>query len=141
MQSIRLLQAAALMLLVALAASCASTRDYTSKLFAPREAKPIDSSLHAIRFMETGDAETNTDDWVSTDLIMGRDSTGSSNTLDNFAKTFPAGKTMVPLKNDSTASAVPAKDTLLAKTPVPVEEPVTKAVTLNGKRNKKTRED
>ena len=35
MQTVRLLQAVALMLIVALAASCTATKEYTSKLFAP----------------------------------------------------------------------------------------------------------
>lgn len=144
MQSMRILQAAALLLLVAMAASCASTREYAGKLFAPREAQPKDSSLQAIRFMETGDAEQNTDDWVSTDIIMGRDSSGSTSSLDQLARTFPAGtnpeKSIV--KKDSSNTGTAIKDTALVKTtPVVQEEPAVKSVTLNGKRNKKSRDD
>lgn len=142
MQTIRLLQAAVLMLLVAVAASCASTKAYTSKLFTPRVPLAADSTATALRFLETEDPALSTADWVSTDIITGRDSTGNSGVLDQFAQSYPprsvpaSGK----LKTDSTAQAKEDKKPVLAKTDAP-EETAPSAVSMNGKRQKKMRNE
>jgi hypothetical protein len=52
MQISRIVQAVMLMMIVALAASCASSKEYTSKLFAPRTPVIKDSQVLAIRFLE-----------------------------------------------------------------------------------------
>lgn len=142
MQSARILQAVALMLIVALAASCAGTREYSSKLFAPRNPPFKDSFQTALRFLETGEADQNTDDWVSTDLIMGRDSSGSTLALDKLAGTLPPIPARDTKAKTDTASFVKDKaGEALVKTKDVVDEPVAKTVSLNGTRVKKTRED
>ena len=140
MQTIRLLQAAVLMLLVAVAASCASTKAYTAKIFAPRVPLPVDSSATALRFFETEDPAVSTTDWVSTDVIMGRDSSGNSSVLDQFAKTYPPQtvSTAVVLKKDSASVVKEDKTPVIVKSVAP-EETTPRAVSMNGTRLKKTR--
>jgi hypothetical protein len=102
MQTVRLLQTVVLMLVIALAASCAASKEYTAKLFAPRIApeSTLDSSGVALKFLNMDTAEEDKSNWVSTDIIMGRDSSNSTTALDNFSKTFPAS----PVKKDSIAA-------------------------------------
>ncbi len=139
MQTLRLLQAAVLMLLVAIAASCSSGKVYTSRLFAPRIPVSADSTATVLRFLETEEPGINTADWVSTDLINGKDSTGNSAILDQFAKTFPpkANQDQVIIKKDS-SSIVKEVKTPAQVTP---EEPAPRAVSMNGTRQKKTRSE
>lgn len=142
MQTVRILQAVALMLIVALAASCASTKDYTSKLFAPRTQVSKDSQAVALRFLETGDDETITSDWVSTDIITGRDTVNSTATLDNFAKTFPAKPVVITKSDgDSTVLTKEEKKAIVEKKPVAADEPLAKSGNVNGVRSKKSREE
>lgn len=143
MQTVRILQAVVLMLIVALAASCASTKEYTSKLFAPREALVKDSQATALRFLEMGDAETNTADWVSTDIIMGRDTTSSTAALDNFSRTFPPlpAATSTKPRIDTTSAPKESKETIMAKTPAAKDEPVVRSGSMTGVRDKKSREE
>lgn len=140
MQTIRLLQAAVLMLLVAVAASCASTKAYTAKIFAPRVPLPADSAATALRFFESEDPAVSTADWVSTDIIMGRDSSGNSTVLDQFAKTYPAQAAPMPviIKKDSTSFVKEDKTPVLVKSTAQ-EETTPRAVSMNGTRQKKTR--
>ena len=86
MQTARLVQAVIVMLIVALAASCAATKEYSSKLFAPRTTVQKDSQVLTLRFLEINSDDKNTEDWVNTDNFMGRDSTTNTTTLDNLAK-------------------------------------------------------
>lgn len=140
MQTVKIVQAVALMLIVAVAASCASTRAYTSKLFAPRTPEKPDSTATVLRFLETGDADTQTGDWVSTDIIMGRDTAALSKALDQFATQFPAG---VPLagRTDSLPSKSTAVDSARIR-PAPVTgDPLARSGNPQIVRPKKTRED
>ena len=91
MQTARILQAVVLMLIVGLAASCASSKEYTSKLFAPRIPEIKDTQALAIRFLELDafDADKQGEGWVTTDIITGKDTSNQSAVLDNFVKTFP----------------------------------------------------
>jgi len=73
MQTTRMVQAVVLMMIVAIAASCAASKQYTSKLFAPRIPVAKDSQAIALRFLEIDSADTEKEGWVSTDIIMGRD--------------------------------------------------------------------
>lgn len=138
MQIARMVQAVVLMLIVAMAASCAVTKEYSSKLFSPGNKAVKDSTAVAYRFLDIDPADNDSANWVTTDIIMGRDTTGSTAALDNLAKTIPAG-----IKKDSVYQA---KDTVvsspvLVKNTQPVmEEPVAKTTPVNGTRNKKTRE-
>jgi hypothetical protein len=135
MQTIRLLQAAVLMLLVAVAASCASSKAYTSKIFAPRVPLPADSTATALRFFESEDPALSTADWVSTDIIMGT-------VLDQFAKTYPpqAATATAVIKKDSATLVKEDKNPVLVKQ-TPPEEPAPRAVSMNGTRLKKTRNE
>ena len=131
MQTARILQAVVLMLIVALAASCASSKEYTSKLFAPRIPVIKDSQAVALRFLELDafDAEKQGDGWVTTDIITGRDTTSQTAVLDNFVKTYPAKK--------DTISSVASKEIKI----IPIQpEPVAKNAKPGEVRTKRSRE-
>ncbi len=125
MQTARIVQAVALMLVVAIAASCAASKEYTSKLFAPRNpvAQTKDTQAVALRFLELDNVEPNKEDWVSTDFIMGRDTTSKTFALDNFSKVFPAAPVVTSVK--------PVKK--------PTDEPVAKSYNPGEVRAKKIR--
>jgi len=112
MQTIRILQAAALMLIVALAASCATSNQYVSKLFGPRPVPLKDSQNIAVKFLELDSLEAG-EQWVKTDIIKDKDSLGE-------------GKT-IPIITESKTAQLPA-------------EPVAKTNNPNGTRTRKTRE-
>lgn len=139
MQTVRLLQAAALMLVAALAASCAASKEYTNKLFAPRATAEKENAKAALRFLETDSTELNSADWVTTDIIMGRDTTNSTATLDNFSKLYPA----VAVTKEKADSAVLTKENkdVMAKTSPEPGVPLAKSTTINGVRQKKSREE
>ena len=137
MQISRIVQAVMLMMIVALAASCAASKDYTSKLFAPRIPVIKDSQTLALRFLELDKLEPNAENMVSTDFIMGRDTATSSVALDNLASTLPA-------KPDSTIKTSTVKTNpvvLTDKKIIPVEsEPVAKSSKPGEVRTKRSRE-
>ncbi len=144
MQTGRLFQTVVLMLLVAIAASCAVSKDYSSRIFRPRNFPDaaIDSSATALHFLDMDTAEADKSNWVSTDAIMGRDSSTGTTALDNFSKTFPAAK------KDSTKNTEekePVKNTgpvILAETKLPArkDDPVARSYDNSPVRSKKTRE-
>ncbi len=139
MQKIRIGQAVALMMVVAMAASCAASKEYTSKLFTPRIPSAQDSQTVALRFLDFDSAETNKEGWVTTDIIMGRDTVSNTLALDKLSKVFPAATTTTA---DSVAKTDPAKTTAVhAQTKsIPAEsEPVAKNINPGEVRNKKTR--
>jgi hypothetical protein len=137
MQISRIVQAVMLMIIVALAASCAASKDYTSKLFAPRTPVVKDSQVLALRFLELDKLEPNAENMVSTDAIMGRDTAISSVALDNLANTLST-------KPDSTIKTSTVKNNpvmLTDKKIIPVEsEPVAKSSKPGEVRSKRTRE-
>lgn len=90
MQTSRIFQAVVLMMVVALAASCAASKEYSSKLFSPRNENVKDSQATALRFLELDSLQSENDGWVTTDIIMGRDTGSKTLALDNLAKVFPA---------------------------------------------------
>jgi hypothetical protein len=140
MQTARMVQAVVLMMIVALAASCAVSKEYSSKIFKPRNpVKPDSQSTKAIRFLTTDSIDKNSDEWVTTDIINGRDSLNQTTALDNLSKTFPSSeppKDSVFLsksyKNDSPAVI---EEGNAPKT----EEPVAKTNKQNGVRSKRMR--
>lgn len=138
MQIARMVQAVVLMLIVAMAASCAVSKEYSSKLFSKGNKAEKDSTAVAYRFLDIDPENKDSANWVTTDIIMGRDTTGSTAALDNLAKTIPGA-----INKDSVNQA---KDTAISTSVVvknsqPVmEEPVAKTTSVNGTRNKKTRE-
>lgn len=140
MQTARMVQAVVLMMIVAMAASCAASKEYSSKLFAPRIPVVKDSQQIAKRFLQLDSAGIDTKDWVTTDIIMGREVDTKSIALDKLAKVFPAN----PLVTDSSAKSGPTKTIIvngsMAKT-LPVEnEPVAKNIIPGEIRTKKVRE-
>ena len=110
MQTTRILQAVALMLILALAASCATSNQYVGKLFNPRPFVK-DTQAMAIKFLELDSLEAGKE-WVQTDITKDKDSTE--------VKTIPV--------------AVETK-----ATPLP-QEPIAKTNNPDGTRTKKTRE-
>ena len=140
MQTARLVQAVIVMLIVALAASCAATKEYSSKLFAPRIEAQKDSQSLALRFLEIDSNEKSTEDWVTTDIIKGIDTSMSTASLDNLAKILPSEtkKDSVQVKNSDKPVAPIVAET---KTNKPTDEPVARTTNTNGVRSKKTREE
>ena len=95
MQTLRIGQAVILLMIVAMAASCAASKEYTSKLFAPRTPAVTDSQAMAFRFLDLDSAAINTEGWVTTDIIMGRDTISNTLALDKLANTFPSSPVAV----------------------------------------------
>jgi len=104
MQTARIVQAVALMLIVALAASCTVSKQYTSKLFTTRDAVAKDNTTAepvALRFLDLDQAEPDQSNWVTTDIIMGRDTSSKTAALDKFSNSFPAAPVIAPVKKDT----------------------------------------
>ena len=114
MQTMRILQAVALMLIVAFAASCATSNQYVSKLFGSRPVPVKDSQMLAIKFLELDSLEADKQSWVKTDIINDKDSSGEMKTIPIVTET-------------KTTPALPG-------------EPVAKTNNPDGTRTKKTRE-
>lgn len=138
MQTLRILQAVALMMVVALAASCAAGKEYAGKIFPNRDAVMKDSPALVLRFLETDSINEQDGNWVTTDIIMGRDTSFKTTALDNFAKTFPA--TAVAKTNTDSLITKEIKSTS-ARPVVPAEEAVVKNHIPNEVRNRKGRDD
>ena len=68
MQIARIVQAVILMLVVALAASCATGNQYVSKLFSPRPVIVKDSQ-QLVRFLELDSLNADKEGWVKTDIV------------------------------------------------------------------------
>lgn len=139
MQIVRILQAVVLMLIVALAASCAASKEYSSKLFKPRIESVKDTQAIALRFLELDSLQTEKDGWVTTDIMMGRDTGSKTVALDKLAKTLPvvtvAKDTAVIVKEEKTAPVFVETKT------VPVsDQPVAKNNNPGEVRNKRTRD-
>lgn len=140
MQTVRIVQAVALMMIVALAASCAASKEYTTKLFSPRTPVVKDSQATALRFLNIDTAQSDQEGWVTTDIIMGRDTITNTAALDKLSNTIK-----VPSSADSTVK----KDTILNTNPsilvskpsVPViTEPVARAMNPGEVRTKRSRD-
>ena len=139
MQSTRILQAVVLMMIVAVAASCAASREYSSKLFSPRSGSATPDPATALRFLELDSLQSDQDGWVTTDIIMGRDTVSRTLALDKLAKTFPA----VPPPKDTAATGPEEKTipVLVVTSPVPAtDQPVARSIYPEETRNKRTRE-
>ena len=120
MQTAKIVQTVVLLIIVAIAASCTATKEYTSKLFPGSQTAVKDSQAVALRFLELDKVEENKESWVTTDIIMGRDTVN---------KTLASNTENV-------------KATAATKNAEPVEEePVAKAANANGVREKRTREN
>ncbi len=97
MQTKRILQTVVVLLIVVLGAGCAATKEYSSKLFSPRIELTKESPATTLRFLDLDQLQSEQDGWVSTDIIMGRETTGKTLALDKLAMTLPAK----PLTKDS----------------------------------------
>lgn len=141
MQTVRIVQAVALMLIVAMAASCAASKEYSSKLFAPRTQSEKDSVAVALKFLELDESDTDPGNWVSTDIILGRDTATSSLALDKFSAIYPAAS-VAAAKPDS-AGLKKENETkpfyIDAKTGPLVPEPIVKTTGDGTVRVKKSR--
>lgn len=115
MQTARIVQAVALMLIVAVAASCAATKEYTSKIF-PTQPVVKDSQAVALRFLELDKLDPDQENWVSTDIIMGRDTGSKTAALDKLSETFPA--TGVTKPDNTTPTTVDTKPVYVNSAPV-----------------------
>jgi len=132
MQTKGILQAVIFMIVVALVTSCAATKEYSSKLFSPRDENVNDGQAKVLRFLELDSLQSESEGWVSTDIIMGRDTGNKTVALDKLAKVFPA----IPAVKDT---VIVSKDE--KTTPVLVEtKPIAKNYDPTEVRNKKTRE-
>lgn len=100
MQTARILQAVLLMMVVALSASCAASKEYTTKLFGPRPEAAKDTQS-VVRFLELEKLDPNKEDWVEVNIT--RDSTGTA-TSDPVAeaKTSPAPAPQEPIAKTTT---------------------------------------
>jgi hypothetical protein len=123
MQTARIVQAVAVMLIVALAASCAATKEYTSKIF-PTQPTVKDSQAVALRFLELDKLDPDQENWVTTDIIMGRDTGSKTAALDKLSETFPA--TGVTKPSNTTPAPDETKPVYVNSAPVSTDKtPVT----------------
>ena len=118
MQTSRILQAVALMLIVALAASCAASKEYASKIF-PTKTAEKDSQAVALRFLELDKLEPDQENWVTTDIIMGRDTGNKTAALDKLSETFPAIGVTTPGKNSVDSEIKQTNPVYVNAAPVP----------------------
>ena len=108
--------------IVVLLTGCAATKEYTSKLFVPRDEKP---KVAALKFLDMDSSLTDQSGWVSTDIITGRDTINKSIALDKLTRVLP----------------VPGVDTSSASKTTPIEsEPVARYTNPGEIRTKRTRE-
>jgi hypothetical protein len=141
MQIARIVQAVILMTIVALAASCATAKEYTSKLFAPRAEADKDTLLAAKspRFLDIETSDTNDGSWVTTDIITGKDTVSNTIALDNLDNLVKTKKT----QKDSASVTKPVIEINTTKetNTIPEEtEPVVKISKPGEIRTKRSRE-
>ncbi len=137
MQTGRIVQAVLLMWIVAIVSSCAASKDYSSKLFAPRIPVTKDTQALAFRFLDFDGTEVEKENWVTTDIIMGRDTVSKTIALDKLSKVFPAS----PVAAKTTTTTQPRATVPDQTKPLPEEtEPVARHVNPGEVRTKKTRE-
>lgn len=109
MQTVRIVQAVILMSILALAASCAVSKAYTSKLFAPKTPVAVDSAALALRFLDLDHIEKDTASWVTTDITRAKDTTMSTAALDMLSEKIPAKSDSLKLaKPEKTENVIPA---------------------------------
>jgi hypothetical protein len=138
MQTKRILQAVVLMMVVAVAASCAASKEYSSKLFSPRNENVKDSQAVALRFLELESLQSESEGWVSTDIIMGRDTGSKTLALEKLAKTFPVTPAVAVATMSKADKTIPI--IVETKTAPVADQPIAKNYNPGEVRNKKTRE-
>ena len=142
MQIAKIVQAVFLLTIVALAASCATTNQYISKVFPAKQTFDKDTQTIAIRFLDLEGINPNENNLVTTDIIMGRDTISKTLALDNLAKIYPAATKVM---TDTSSKSIHSKETIVSNTknetePI-VKAPIAKAINQNGVREKRTRDD
>jgi hypothetical protein len=88
MQTARILQAVVLMLIVALAASCATGNQYISKVFKPRTVADSMQTVKVqkqVKFLEFDSTDDETLEWVKKDPV--KDSSADTKTIPIIAET------------------------------------------------------
>lgn len=138
MQTLRILQAVALMMVVAMAASCAAGKEYAGKIFPNRDTVLKNSPDLVLRFLETDTTNEQDENWVTTDIIMGRDTSFKTTALDNFSRVFPATVAARTITDTVTTKDIKS---IAAKPVVQVEEAVAKNHFPNEVRIRKSRDD
>jgi len=140
MRTARIVQTVSLTMIVAMVVGCAASKEYTSKLFAPRVPVTKDSQSLALRFLDTDSSDQEQEGWVSTDIIMGRDTASKTYTLDQLAKVYPPS----PVAADSSEKNGQAKARpviLPGSVVLPAEsQPVARNANPGEVRTKRTRE-
>ncbi|MBK6990720.1 MAG: hypothetical protein IPH34_02350 [Chitinophagaceae bacterium] len=107
MQTAKIVQTVVLLIIVAMAASCTATKEYTGKLFPGSQSAVKDSQAVALRFLELDKVEEDKESWVTTDIIMGRDTVSKTLALDNLAKcTLPPIQKLIPLLKHQTPKII-----------------------------------
>ncbi len=138
MQTLRIVQAVALMMVVAMAASCAAGKEYAGKIFPNRDTVMKDSTKLVLRFLETDIVNEQDGNWVTTDIIMGRDTSLKTTALDNFSRLFPATATSRAITDSATTKDLKS---IVAKPASQAEEAVAKNHYPSEVRIKKSRDD
>jgi hypothetical protein len=128
--------------MVALAASCTGTREYASKIFPAQQMLEKEQKATALKFLQLNSLEQKEEGWVTTDIIMGRDTVSQTVALDNLAKTFPAtsSKPDTSVKNGVAKKTETSSDIKTIAAPK-TEEPVAKTYNSGEVREKRTRDD
>lgn len=141
MQTARFGQTVTYLAIVLLAAGCAATKEYSSKLFAPRANPGDEKTAKALRFLDMEESSIDSARWVSTDIITGRDSTARTGVLDNLARIYPASKSESP--QPDTIGMRKETGTVIARAERTQEsaKPVARNTGEGTVRVKKTRED
>jgi hypothetical protein len=141
MQTVRILQAVLVMVVIALLASCATSKEYVGKILKPRDTpEPVlaKKEPRPVRFLEFDSTSEETETWVKT-WIEGDSAVVEGNDIKTeplvIAKTSPAPTSPV--------IKTPAKtDTIVAEKVTPIlPDPVARTGNPDGTRTKKTRED
>jgi hypothetical protein len=128
---------------VAVASSCAASKEYSSKLFAPRNAPETrkDSEAITLRFLDLDKVEPDQENWVTTDIIMGRDTSSKTVSLDKLTSIYPATPLGKPVKKDSIGVDKDVKTESIMTEAKTTENPVIRSYTQGEVRTKKSRTD
>ena len=115
MRIARIVQAVALMLVVALAASCATSKEYVGKLFGPRPSTFKDSQL-LVQFLELDSLNRNEDGWVETNIT--KDTSAVTKSEPIVAESIPASPSLKlqQSKAGKQVKTIPVREEIVAKT-------------------------
>ena len=111
MQTAKIVQAVILMIIVALAASCATTKEYTSRLFRPGTKLIKDTQAVAIRFLEIDNdsLQENNVVLVKSEIAADKDSTVVTKSEPVVAETKPPSSTNEPVAKTNKPGEVRTK--------------------------------